>query len=54
MEEGFRDAWDSDLSHAFAKLGYQRGGTDLALSYQDQLEPSPRTRNSLERPSSRS
>src|SRR6266511_6473826 len=36
IENGFRDASDSRLSHAFAKLGCQREGSDLALSYQYQ------------------
>ena len=36
MEDGFREASDSRLSHVFAKLGYRRDGTDITLSYQYQ------------------
>jgi outer membrane cobalamin receptor len=36
MEDGFRDDTDSRVSGVFGKLGYRKGGTDIALSYQYQ------------------
>lgn len=36
LEDGFRDASDSRLSHVFGKLGYHHGDTDITLSYQYQ------------------
>jgi iron complex outermembrane recepter protein len=33
-EDGWRDFGSSRLSHAFGKLGFRRGPTDLTLSYQ--------------------